>query len=191
MGNFADKIMSQLLGQVDDARKKALKEAVKIVKKDIKEKVSDRAVMDYYMDYTPTIYKRSYSLFNVFKSYARQDGRTIHAWIEYDSDRMGQHYSNSPRHKSGGTWISRWYENFDPEGDGNGIPDSGWIFDRFWEGTHPRYYIDWEISKLVGEPTVVDNSYHFESTEFRMLRYAEQYQDRLEEIIEERMLAQL
>lgn len=190
MGSLADNVMLQVLGQVDEIRKKALKESVKIIKKDMKEKVSDRAVMDYYMDYTPTRYKRSYSLFNVFKSYARQDGNTLHAWIEYDSDKMGQHYSNSPRHQSGGTWISRWDENFDPDGD-NGIPDSDWIFDRFWEGTHPRYYIDREMSKLLGEPIVVDNSYHFESTESRMIRYANQYEDRMEEIILERMLAQL
>ena len=191
MGNFADNVMFQVLGQVEEIRKKALKESVKIVKKDIKEKVSDRAVMDYYMDYTPTRYNRSYSLFNIFTSYARQDGRTLHAWIEFDSDKMGQHYSNSPRHKSGGTWISRWSDNFDPEGSNNGRPESDWIFDRFWEGTHPRYYIDRELSKLVGEAVVVDNSYHFESTESRLLRYASQYEDRMREIILERMLAQL
>lgn len=191
MGSFADNVMFQVLGQVDEIRKKALKESVRIVKKDMKEKVSDRAVMDYYMDYTPKKYKRSYSLFNVFKSYARQDGNTLHAWIEYDSDKMGQHYSNSPRHKSGDAWISRWNENFDPESDDNGIPESDWIFDRFWEGTHPRYYIDRKISNLLGEPTVVDNSYHFEPTETRMIRYANQYEDRMKEIIMERMLAQL
>lgn len=191
MGSLADNVMVQVLGQVDEIRKKALKESVKIVKKDMKEKVSDRAVMDYYMDYTPTRYQRSYSLFNVFKSYARQDGNTLHAWIEYDSDKMGQHYSYSPRHQSGGAWISRWDENFDPEDDNNGIPESDWIFDKFWEGTHPRYYIDRELSHLLGEPIVVDNSYHFESTESRMIRYANQYEDRMEEIILERMLAQL
>lgn len=191
MGSLADNVMLQVLGQVDEIRKKALKESVKIVKKDMKEKVSDRAVMDYYMDYTPTRYQRSYSLFNVFKSYARQDGNTLHAWIEYDSDKMGQHYSYSPRHQSGGAWISRWDENFDPEDDNNGIPESDWIFDKFWEGTHPRYYIDRELSHLLGEPIVVDNSYHFESTESRMIRYANQYEDRMEEIILERMLAQL
>ena len=191
MGSLADNVMLQVLGQVDEIRKKALKESVKIVKKDMKEKVSDRAVMDYYMDYTPTRYQRSYSLFNVFKSYARQDGNTLHAWIEYDSDKMGQHYSYSPRHQSAGAWISRWDENFDPEDDNNGIPESDWIFDKFWEGTHPRYYIDRELSHLLGEPIVVDNSYHFESTESRMIRYANQYEDRMEEIILERMLAQL
>ena len=191
MGSLADNVMLQVLGQVDEIRKKALKESVKIVKKDMKEKVSDRAVMDYYMDYTPTRYQRSYSLFNVFKSYARQDGNTLHAWIEYDSDKMGQHYSYSPRHQSGGAWISRWDENFDPEDDNNGIPESDWIFDKFWEGTHPRYYIDRELSHLLGEPIVVDNSYHFESTESRMIRYANQYEDRMEEIILERMLEQL
>lgn len=191
MGSLADNVMLQVLGQVDEIRKKALKESVKIVKKDMKEKVSDRAVMDYYMDYTPTRYQRSYSLFNVFKSYARQDGNTLHAWIEYDSDKMGQHYSYSPRHQSGGAWISRWDENFDPEDDNNGIPESDWIFDKFWEGTHPRYYIDRELSHLLGEPIVVDNSYHFESTESRMIRYANQYEDRMEEIVLERMLAQL
>lgn len=191
MGSLADNVMLQVLGQVDEIRKKALKESVKIVKKDMKERVSDRAVMDYYMDYIPTRYKRSYSLFNVFKSYARQDGRTLHAWIEYDSDKMGQHYSNSPRHKYGDKWISRWDENFDPEGGGNGIPANDWIFDRFWEGTHPRYYIDREMSNLLGEPVVVDYSYHFESTESRMIRYASEYEDRMEEIILERMLAQL
>lgn len=191
MGSLADNVMLQVLGQVDEIRKKALKESVKIVKKDMKEKVSDRAVMDYYMDYTPTRYQRSYSLFNVFKSYARQDGNTLHAWIEYDSDKMGQHYSYSPRHQSGGAWISRWDENFDPEDDNNGIPESDWIFDKFWEGTHPRYYIDRELSHLLGEPIIVDNSYHFESTESRMIRYANQYEDRMEEIILERMLAQL
>ena len=158
MGSLADNVMLQVLGQVDEIRKKALKESVKIVKKDMKEKVSDRAVMDYYMDYTPTRYQRSYSLFNVFKSYARQDGNTLHAWIEYDSDKMGQHYSYSPRHQSGGAWISRWDENFDPEDDNNGIPESDWIFDKFWEGTHPRYYIDRELSHLLGQPIVLDNS---------------------------------
>lgn len=191
MGSFADDIMFQVLGEVDDIRKKALKESVKIVKKDMKEKVSDRAVMEYYMDYTPTIYKRSYGFFDIFKSYARQNGNTLYAWIEYDSDKMKKHKSNSPRHTSGGKWIPRWSDDFDSEGGGNGIPDNDWIFDRFWEGTHPRYYIDREISNLLGEPTVVDDSYHFESTEVRMVRYADQYEDRMKEIILERMLAQL
>ncbi len=191
MGSFADNIMFQILGEVDDIRKKALKESVKIVKKDMKEKVSDRAVMEYYMDYTPTIYKRSYGFFDIFKSYARQNGNTLYAWIEYDSDKMKKHKSNSPRHKSGEKWIPRWNDDFDSEGGGNGVPDNDWIFDRFWEGTHPRYYIDREISNLLGEPTVVDDSYHFESTEARMVRYADQYEDRMKEIILERMLAQL
>lgn len=191
MGSFADNIMFQILGEVDDIRKKALKESVKIVKKDMKEKVSDRAVMEYYMDYTPTIYKRSYGFFDIFKSYARQNGNTLYAWIEYDSDKMKKHKSNSPRHKSGEKWIPRWSDDFDSEGGGNGTPDNDWIFDRFWEGTHPRYYIDSEISNLLGESTVVDNSYHFESTETRMVRYAGQYEDRMKEIILERMLAQL
>lgn len=191
MGSFADNVMFQVLGQVDEIRKKALKESVQIVKKDMKEKVSDRAVMDYYMDYTPRIYHRSYSLFNIFKSYARQNGKTLHAWIEYDSDKMGQHRSNSLRHQSGSPWVSRWSENFDPEGEDNGMPESDWIFDRFWEGTHPRYYIDRSLSNLLGEAIVVDNSYHFESTESRMIRYASQYEDRMREIILERMLAQL
>lgn len=194
MGSFANKMMSEFIGRVDEViRKKALKEAVEIVKKDMKEKVIDRAVMDYYMDYIPTRYKRSYSLFNAFQMHARQNGRTIHAWIEYDSDKIGEHYSHSPRHRYENPkgWVSRYDEKFDPDGENNGVPQNEWIFDQFWAGIHPIWYIDREMSREVGEPALVDYSRHFESTESRMLRYASEYQERMDEIISERILAHL
>lgn len=191
MGKLVDEAMFQVLGQVDEIRKKALKEAVPIVKKDMKSKVCDRAVMEYYMDYSPTKYKRTYSLFNLFKTYARQDGKKMSAWLEYDSDRLPDYRSNSPRHKYGNTWIPRYDDNFDPEGSGNGIPDKEWIFKNFWEGIHPRYYINREMSQLFGEVIVENASYHFQSTESRLKQYASEYEETMREIILDRMMAQL
>lgn len=191
MSSLVNDVMLEVLGQVEDVRKKALKESVRIVKKDMKERVCDRAVLDYYADYQPTHYKRTYSLFKLFTTYARQDGNTLDAWIEYDSDRLPQYYSNSPRHKSGNTWISRNDDNFDPIGSDNGVPDKEWVFKNFWEGIHPRYYIDSKLSQLVGEIVVYDDSYRFTSTRDRILKYASEYEDRMKEIIVDRMKAQL
>ena len=191
MGKLVDDVMFSVLGQVDEIRKKALKKAVPIVKKDMKDKVCDRAVTEYYMDYSPTKYRRTYSLFKLFKTYARQNGNTLSAWIEYDSDRLPQYTSGSPRHQTGSKWISRYNEAFDEEGDDNGIPETDWIFDNFWNGVHPRIYIDHEMSKLVGEAVVVDFSYHFRSTESRIKQYANEYENTMREIILDKMMEQL
>ena len=191
MGKLVDDIMFSVLGQVNEIRKKALKEAIPVVKKGMKDKVCDRAVMEYYMDYFPTKYKRTYSLFKLFKTYARQDGNTLSAWIEYDNDRLPQYTSNSPRHKNGSEGISRYDEAFDEEGDDNGIPEKDWIFDNFWNGVHPRFYIDREMSKLFGETVVMDGSYHFRSTESRVKQYANEYEDTMREVILNKMMEQL
>lgn len=191
MGKLVDDVMFQVLGQVDEIRKKALKEAVPVVKKDMKSKVCDRAVMEYYMEYSPTRYHRTFSLFKLFKTYARQDGKTLSAWIEYDNNRLPQYRSNSLLHQSGNDWIPRSSNNFNSESGGNGIPDKDWIFDNFWEGIHPRYYIDRNLSVLIGEPTVVDESYQFTSTESRLKKYANSYEETMKEIILNKMMEQL
>lgn len=126
---------------------KAIEASVSKSAKDVSSIVYNNIIMksveDYYNEYDPSIYKnRMYDLYNALSIDVKTGKTNIKIGYSGSTDNMSQHYSRSPRHqryRSGNEWISR-FENdeFDPDGDDNGLPKNEWILDNFWDGIHPR-----------------------------------------------------
>lgn len=157
-----------ILKNCSKACEAALKNATREIKKDFKEKVIDQAVLDYYADYQPSIYRRTESLYNAFKSTASISGQEASFKIQWNYNWLPQYESRSPRHKSGNEWISRYDDNFDPYGDDNGKPEKGWVLTNFFEGIHPRYYFQKEIG-------LINDSAYFEPSYVRIKKYKDDY----------------
>lgn len=161
MGRMLEAAEAEMLSKLEGAIEAAIKSSEKDIVKGLQLKVIDQAVSQYYSDYQPTIYKRSRSLGNAFKMTHTLVGGNLSVNINANSDRLPQYKSGSPRHQSGGKWISRFDDNFDPYGDDNGIPDKEWIFNNFMDGIHPRYF----FSKDFG---LVNDSAYFTPTHVRV-----------------------
>ena len=113
-------------------------------------KVKD--VEEYYADYSPKRYKRTYSLKRSIKPYTKTissgEFLELEVGIEYDPSRLeGVYESNSYYHQDGDSWISRYNDNFDNSGISNGIPESDWILNNFLEGLHPITTVNKTTSK--------------------------------------------
>ena len=181
MGRILEDAEIEFLKKCATARRAAVQQAAKEIKKDFKKKVFDQAVTDYYDDYKPTRYKRykkPNGLYKAFRVNESNDGKRITIEYDWDFNRLPQYKSNSPYHKSGKTWISRydprfnWDENEDGEPKGNnGIPEKGWIFVNFMEGIHPKFYLDKELD------VVMDESEQFEPSYIRIRDYKNNYID--------------
>lgn len=182
---LVDAVLSLVDANLNEAREKGLNECVPIVKSDMKTKVADKAVLEYYMEYTPKRYDRTGSLFDIFEGFSKKSGITIKGWVEDFPDRMPQHYSHSKLHQSGSEWISRYDSSFNFDG-GNGIPESSWILENFWQGIHPIFYVNKQMDTIV-----VDASIHGEDIESRLNRHATAYMNDLQGLIIEHINANL
>ena len=161
MGGVLSAANAKMLSEHEELIAAAIKAAEMDIIKGLQKKVIDQAVNKYYSDYQPSIYKRSESLGNVFKMTHSLVNGNLSVNINANSDRLPQYKSGSPRHQSGGEWISRFDSRFDPYGDDNGIPDKEWIFENFMNGIHPRYF----FSKDFG---LVNDSAYFTPTHVRV-----------------------
>ena len=108
---------------------------------------ANKTLEEYYADYSPKRYKRTYSLRRSIKPYTKTissgEFLELEVGIEYDSRRLDDMYeSNSYYHQAGETWISRYDNSFDYDAIDNGVPESSWILDNFLEGIHPRTKVD-------------------------------------------------
>lgn len=166
MGRILKDAEIEFLKKCATARKAAVQQAAKEIKKDFKKKVFDQAVSDYYDDYAPTKYKRTKSLYDAFKVYARTDGARISLSYDWDFHRLPQHSSRSRYHQDGDEWID-FYSRSDDED--NGIPEKGWIFTNFMEGIHPRFYLDKQLGILIND------SERFEPSYIRIRQYKDEY----------------
>lgn len=168
MSHILEKAEIAILQNCSKACEAALKSAAKEIKKDFKEKVIDQAVLDYYSDYKPSIYKRTESLYNAFKSVSSVNGQEASFKINWNYNWLPQYKSKSPRHQSGSEWVSRYDKGFDPESEDNGIPEKGWVFINFFEGIHPRYYFQKDLG-------LINDSVYFEPSYIRIKRYKDNY----------------
>lgn len=159
---------AEILSELEGAIEKAIKSSEKEIIKGLQLKVIDQAVNQYYNDYKPSIYRRSNRIGDAFKMTHILVNGNLSVNINANSDRLPQYESKSPRHKSGGEWISRFDSNFDPEGDDNGMPEKEWIFENFMNGVHPRYF----FVKNLG---FVNDSAYFMPTHVRVSQNIERF----------------
>lgn len=113
---------------------------------------ANKTLEEYYADYSPKRYKRTYSLKRSIKPYTKTissgEFLELEVGIEYDPSRLeGVYESNSYYHQDGDSWISRYNDNFDNSGISNGIPESDWILNNFLEGLHPITTVNKTTSK--------------------------------------------
>lgn len=111
------------------------------VKTDMYDK-ANKTLEAYYADYTPCIYKRTYSLKRAIKPYTQAMSRggllTLEVGIEYDPSRLdGMYESNSYYHQQGMVWYTRDAPAFYTRGTVNGTPRPYWILNNFLKGLHP------------------------------------------------------
>ena len=103
---------------------------------------ANKTLEAYYADYTPRIYKRTYSLKRSIKPYTQAQSRggliTLEVGIEYDYSRLsGMYESNSYYHQQGMIWYIRNSSGFYARDTINGTPRPSWILNNFLKGLHP------------------------------------------------------
>ena len=156
MGRFFSAMERKIIEKVEEVGRAALKSAAKELQEDIYDNICYKVVEDYYEEYTPSKYKRTHDLYNAWAISSEIGGDDrIHFLPILDSDLMSQHYSRSRFHKEpsdDGKWRD-YYSRTDDED--NGLPDNDWILKNFFEGIHPRFY----LNKQLG--VVIDASYQF------------------------------
>lgn len=111
------------------------------VQKDMYDK-ANKTLEAYYADYTPKVYRRTYSLKRAIKPYTQAMSRggllTLEVGIEYDHNRLdGMYESNSYYHQQGLVWRTRNDSMFYNRDTANGTPRPYWILNNFLKGLHP------------------------------------------------------
>lgn len=120
-------------------------------------KEADNYLQRYYRNYPkPKRYKRTKHLQNaitpVFEDKSTKNGISIEVGVEYDANKLKNHYySNSWYHKTGTHWIERNSGDFDFDSQNNGIPEPAWIMNNFLEGIHPWAQTDHESTNSLME----------------------------------------
>ena len=142
---------------VDLSKNAAQSAAIKAQEK-IKQK-ADQFIDDYYKYETSYNKRRKHSLYKLIEKHYKErnvsDGIVIEFGVIYNpSNISGIHRSNSWYHQSGTRWIARNSGDFDFDSQNNGIPEAGWITQKFWEGVHPSGKIgdDVGIKDKYGSP---------------------------------------
>lgn len=118
-----DEAVDELFKDYKRAAKKAAKEATEKTKNDLHVH-SLSCLLDYYDEYTPTSYNRSYNLWQCFVPYSEvtegKDTFECKAGIEYDATRLYDVYDGSNK-----------YDAMDES-------RAQWIIDNYLAGIHPR-----------------------------------------------------
>lgn len=149
------KNLEQAFNDVINNAVRVSNDVVRNVGQKVQNEMRDKAyktLEEYYADYTPKRYKRTYSLNRSIKPYTKTissgEFLELEVGIEYDPSRLeGVYESNSYYHQDGDSWISRYNDNFDNSGISNGIPESDWILNNFLEGLHPITTVSKTVSK--------------------------------------------
>lgn len=117
----------------------AVKNAAKKAQNDIV-KEAKNYLQQYYNNYTPVRYKRTYRLKRAITPFwadrSEKNGISIEVGVQYSSSALkGAYRSNSKWHQSGDVWRSVTEgQKFSSD---NGIPEPDWILENFLEGVHP------------------------------------------------------
>lgn len=138
---MAGKDIGQVLnGILQDSQRIAI-QAVKSAANKAKDDVIEEAktyLQEYYGNYAPKVYKRTYQLKNAIKPYFSDKSTASHVSIEvgveYDAGAL-KYYSNSKYHQSGSEWKP--VTNYAEFTSDNGIPEPEWVLNNFLHGIHP------------------------------------------------------
>jgi hypothetical protein len=138
-----DKVFEQIEKDFVLLSQSAARGAATKAQKDIADK-ADKFITEYYASYKPKWYRRKKHLYKLVEKYyvetRTKKGIKIEFGIQYTPSKIrGLHKSYSPRHQSGGAWVSRMRDadSFHFDAGDNGIPEAEWITDKFLEGIHP------------------------------------------------------
>lgn len=131
-----DKILKQSMSILSNSCKDAMQKGRREIIKEAK-----RQLEQYYANYTPTVYKRTYKLKNaivpIFSTKVKGGSTIFEIGVRYDANKLkGFYRSNSWYHQSGTTWFGRDDPYFDWDSQNNGIPEPAWILNNFLEGKH-------------------------------------------------------
>lgn len=152
MGSLFTAMERKIIEKSEKVCREALKSAAYELQQDVKNNICYKIVDDYYEEYTPIRYRRTNSLYRAWDISTSITGDRLHFYPDLDSDRLPQHKSNSQFHKSGDEWID-FYDRSDD--DDNGVPDNSWILKNFFEGVHPRFFLDKKLGVVIN-----DSEYH-------------------------------
>lgn len=138
-----DKVFDQIEKDFVLLSQSAARGAATKAQKDIAAK-ADKFITEYYASYEQKWYRRKKHLYKLVEKYyvetRTKKGIKIEFGIQYTPSKIrGLHKSYSPRHQSGGAWVSRERDkdSFHFDAGDNGIPEAEWITDNFLEGIHP------------------------------------------------------
>lgn len=158
MGRLFSAMERKIIEKVEEVGRIALQSAATELQQDIYDHVCYKVVEDYYEEYTPTKYKRKHDLYNAWAMKFEIDkDNIIHFLPKLDSELMAQHYSRSRYHKEPtGKEKEKWRDYYSRSDDeDNGLPDNEWILKNFFEGIHPRFYLNRQLG------VVIDDSYQY------------------------------
>lgn len=144
MANSIDASFAAILQDCQAIAVEAVKNAAKKVQDDIV-KEADNYLQEYYGNYQPKQYKRTYRLKRAIMPYWADrtggNGISIEVGVQYKSSALrGAYTSNSRFHQSGDVWKVVTDHSY-VTGD-NGIPEPEWILDNFLSGQHGGYHQD-------------------------------------------------
>lgn len=139
---MAEDIGQILNGILNDSKQMAI-QAIKKAAHQAQDDVIAEAktyLQEYYGNYTPKAYKRTYRLKRAIMPYWADRSSSGHLSIEvgvqYKASALkGAYHSNSAYHQSGGAWRS--VTNHADFSSDNGIPEPEWILNNFLHGIHP------------------------------------------------------
>lgn len=156
MDKALDKAIEDLLKDEKKAMKKAVKFAVKQAKEDFRIKANS-CLMEYYNEYGPTSYDRTYSLQYAFLPYEKiidtDGGIEGTVGIQYSASTLEryiyEHQNDYSWERDDGSWHGGYYgsRNYQPV-------DAIWVINNYLNGIHPtteNEYIEFEGRGKDGE----------------------------------------
>lgn len=149
-GKGIDTVFDEILKDCQEIATEAVKNAAKKVQNDVV-KEAESYLQEYYRNYPPKQYKRTYRLKRAILPYwadkSNSNGVSIEVGVQYKSSALkGAYRSNSWYHQNGNSWIDRMRGDFNFNSPNNGIPEPSWILDNFLKGEHGGYQRDFNAT---------------------------------------------
>lgn len=147
-GKSIDAVFDEILKDCQAVATEAVKNAAKKVQDDVI-KEAESYLQEYYRNYSPQQYTRTYRLKRAILPYwadrSSTKGISIEVGVQYKSSALkGAYHSNSRWHQSGSVWRPvADYSKFSPD---NGIPEPDWILENFLKGEHGGYQRDFNAT---------------------------------------------
>lgn len=153
-GQSIDNAFAAIIKDCQAVAVEAVKNAAKKTQNDII-KEADTYLQQYYDNYKPKRYKRTYQLQKTIipflKDRSNKKNISIEVGVEYDPSMLKEYYSGSWYHQTGTHWIGRDSGDFDFDSQNNGVIESAWVLNNFLEGIHPWAQTDKESTQSLME----------------------------------------